>query len=47
MVNMKQITIKSRVSKFSGDRRIVEIPAAVRHNFKPGGSVKIKKAKDE
>ena len=40
---MKQIKIKSKVSKFSGDRKIVEIPAVVRDNFKIGEEVTINK----
>jgi hypothetical protein len=37
--------IKSKVSKFSGQRKIVEIPAAVRDNFKVGEDVVIVKDK--
>ncbi len=42
---MKQIKIKSKVSKFTGDRKIVEIPVAVRDNFKLGEPVNIEKIK--
>lgn len=37
--------IKSRVTKFTGHRKIVEIPAAVRDNFKIGEAVNIEKTK--
>ena len=40
---MKQIKIKSKVSKFTGDRKIVEIPKAARDNFRPGEEVNIEK----
>ena len=35
--------IKSRVAKFTGDRKIVEIPIAVKDNFKIGEEVTIQK----
>ena len=35
--------VKSKVYKFSGDRKIVEIPIAVRDNFKIGEEVFIVK----
>ena len=35
--------IKSKVSKFTGKRKIVEIPKAARDNFKVGEEVLIKK----
>ena len=43
---MKQIKIHSRVSQFSGDRKIVEIPASVRDNFEVGEKVNIEKTKE-
>ena len=37
--------IKSKVAKFTGDRKIVEIPHAVKDNFKIGEEVTIEKKK--
>lgn len=37
--------IKSRVTKFTGKRKIVEIPSAVRDNFKHKEEVYIEKVK--
>ena len=37
--------VKTRVAKFSGDRKIVEIPSAVKENFKIGEVVYIVKLK--
>ncbi len=37
--------VKSKVSKFTGNRKIVEIPQAVRDNFKIGENVIIQKQK--
>ena len=37
--------VKSKVSKFTNDRKIVEIPVAVRDNFKIGEEVTISKKK--
>ena len=37
--------IKSKVAKYCGDRKIVEIPSAARDNFKVGEVVKIIKEK--
>jgi hypothetical protein len=39
--------IKSRVSKFSGERKIVEIPHSARDNFSIGEKVLISKEKGE
>jgi hypothetical protein len=36
--------IKSKVAKFTGDRKIVEIPTAVKDNFKIGEDVTIEKS---
>ena len=35
--------VKAKVSKFTNDRKIVEIPTAVRDNFKIGEEVTIQK----
>ena len=35
--------IKSKVTKFTGERKIVEIPKAARDNFKLGEEVNIEK----
>ena len=37
--------VKSKVTKFTGKRMIVEIPKAVRHNFKIKEEVYIEKVK--
>ncbi len=37
--------IKTKVTKFTGDRKIVEIPKAVRDNFEVGEPVIITKEK--
>lgn len=37
--------IKSKVVKFTGERKIVEIPHAVKDNFKIGEEVTIEKKK--
>jgi len=37
--------IKSKIMKFSGDRKIVEIPKSVRDEFMVGEVVKIEKTK--
>lgn len=37
--------IKSKVAKFSNGRKIVEIPTAVKDNFKIGEDVTIEKTK--
>lgn len=37
--------IKSKVAKFTGDRKIVEIPHAVKDNFNIGEEVTIEKNK--
>ena len=37
--------VKSKVAKFTGDRKIVEIPTAVKDNFKIGEEVTIEKTK--
>lgn len=42
---MLTMEIKSKVYKFTGERKIVEIPPAVRDNFKIGEYVKIIKIK--
>ncbi len=39
--------IKSKVTKFCGERKIVEIPKAVRDNFKLKEEVNIEKIKDK
>jgi len=39
--------IKSKVSKFTGERKIVELPVAVRDEFKIGEGVYVKKKKGE
>lgn len=36
---------KSKVAKFTGDRKIVEIPNAIKNNFKIGEEVTIEKSK--
>jgi len=41
---MEQTIIK-KVSILSGERLIIEIPKAVRHNFKAGDMVEVKKVK--
>ena len=38
---------KSQITKFSGKRKIIEVPAKVRDNFAPGDSVQVKKIKEE
>lgn len=43
-VNMK---IKTKVVKFTGKRKIVEIPKTVRDNFEIGEEVEISKTKEE
>jgi len=43
MLTMK---IKSKVTKFTGKRKIVEIPSSVRDEFKLGEKVIIQKVKD-
>ena len=40
---MKPIKVRSKVAKFTGDRKIVEIPLAVRDEFKVGEKVYISK----
>ena len=39
--------IKSKVTKFTGPRKIVEIPKAARDNFKLGEEVNIEKVKEK
>ena len=46
-MKIKSMKIKSRVTKFCGDRKIIEIPKAIRDNFKVGESVIITIAKEK
>ena len=34
---------KSQITKFTGKRKIIEVPAKVRDHFTPGDSVKVRK----
>jgi len=37
---------KSQITKFTGKRKIIEVPANVRNNFALGDSVQVKKIKE-
>ena len=43
MANKKEF--ESQVTKFSGKRKIIEVPAKVREHFKTGEKVHVKKIK--
>ena len=37
---------KSQITKFTGKRKIIEVPANVRNNFSVGDKVNVKKIKE-
>jgi len=45
MLTGKKMKVKSKVAKFTGERKIVEIPHAVKDNFEIGEDVTIEKIK--